>query len=410
MRSRAVLLTLLLTVSPAIAADPRVVAAQAPGIQYAYDELGRLVAVVDQQSNVAIYRYDAVGNLVSIERVDGATLPGPVAITALVPDKGKAGTLVSILGKGFGAGAGQNVVAFSGVHASVAQASANRLIVAVPAGASTGPVTVTTPSGSAVSPEPFRIVGALAIVPATATLGAGGTQQFTARDGDAEATAVRWAVDGVVGGNAELGTVSPEGRYVAPRTVPAPRTASVTATSSEDASVTATALVALRVPIPVSLGAAGVGVHADPGPRALVAPGVGVQRAPDGSGLTIPAPAVGLVPAIRELSAGAGPVAVAVEPLVTSISPAAAVRGATNVVVTLTGSGLAGFTNLEFLLNNVVDAAITVVNPGAAADGTRFTAQIGIGTGAAVGPRVARLRGPAGTTTLISVFGIFTVQ
>jgi len=42
-------------------------------IQYFYDDLGRLVTVVDQNGNVASYAYDAVGNLLSITR---STLPG----------------------------------------------------------------------------------------------------------------------------------------------------------------------------------------------------------------------------------------------------------------------------------------------------------------------------------------------
>jgi YD repeat-containing protein len=409
MPRRSALMTVAIVLS--LVAAPRVIPAQAPGIQYAYDELGRLVAVVDQQSNVALYRYDAVGNLLAIERIDGAALPGPVAIAALVPEKGKAGTVVSILGKGFGAGADQNVVAFNGVGAPVTQASATRLVTTVPAAATTGPVTVTTPSGSAVSPKPFRVIGALVIEPASATLGVAGIQPFVARIGGAETTAVRWAVDGVVGGNAELGTISPQGRYVAPSAIAAPRTASVTATSNDDASVTATAAVTLRVPIAVSLSVAGVGVQADPGPRTLVASGVGVQRAPDGTGLTLVAPAVGLTPPIGAVAVGAAPVTAALAPLVTSISPAGVARGSANVLVALTGTGLDGFTNLEFLLNNLVDAAITVANPSAAADGTRFTAQISIGAGAAPGPRVARLRGPAGTTTSIGALGnVFTVQ
>ncbi len=36
--------------------------------QYFYDELGRLVGVIDGSGNVAVYNYDAVGNLLSIER------------------------------------------------------------------------------------------------------------------------------------------------------------------------------------------------------------------------------------------------------------------------------------------------------------------------------------------------------
>jgi len=36
--------------------------------QYAYDDLGRLTTVVDEAGNTAIYNYDAVGNLLSIQR------------------------------------------------------------------------------------------------------------------------------------------------------------------------------------------------------------------------------------------------------------------------------------------------------------------------------------------------------
>lgn len=36
--------------------------------QYAYDDLGRLTTVVDEAGNTAIYNYDAVGNLLGIDR------------------------------------------------------------------------------------------------------------------------------------------------------------------------------------------------------------------------------------------------------------------------------------------------------------------------------------------------------
>ena len=39
--------------------------------QYIYDDLGRLSQVMDGQGNVATYRYDAVGNLLSIARNTG---------------------------------------------------------------------------------------------------------------------------------------------------------------------------------------------------------------------------------------------------------------------------------------------------------------------------------------------------
>src|SRR5688572_21580989 len=143
-RLRQVVFTLGLCVTGLVGAA----SAQQPAVQYAYDELGQLVAVVDPDGNAAIYVYDAVGNILSIERVDAASLPGRVAITAVVPGKGQHGTLVSILGKGFGTGPGQNAVSFNGVAATVAHASVTRLITTVPPGATTGHVTVATPSGS----------------------------------------------------------------------------------------------------------------------------------------------------------------------------------------------------------------------------------------------------------------------
>jgi len=290
-------------------------AAQSAAIQYAYDELGRLVAVVDQAGNAAIYVYDAVGNLLSIQRVDAAALPAPVAITAVVPERGKTGTVVSILGKGFGVATGQNAVAFNGVGAPVTQASGNRLITRVPPGATTGPVTVTAPLGSAVSPRPFLVIGALTVTPAAASLGAGGAQPFVATDGGADTTNVVWAVDGLVGGDAQAGTISGQGLYVAPMAVASERTVHVTATSKDDTSVVATAVVTLRPPIPLFLAAVSVGLHVtDPGPRAFVAPGVGVQRAPEGNGLTIVAVPIGVSPVTSQAFSGAAHVSVSRQP------------------------------------------------------------------------------------------------
>ena len=42
--------------------------AQSQPIRYIYDELGRLVAVIDSTGAAAVYHYDAVGNLLSITR------------------------------------------------------------------------------------------------------------------------------------------------------------------------------------------------------------------------------------------------------------------------------------------------------------------------------------------------------
>jgi YD repeat-containing protein len=409
MPRRTVVATFLLFAAALVSHATRA-AAQSPAIQYAYDELGRLVAVVDQQGNAAIYVYDAVGNVLSIQRVDAATLPG-VAITAVVPEKGKSGTVVSILGKGFG-GAGQNAVAFNGAAASVTQSSSNRIITAVPAAATTGPITVTTPLGSAISPRPFRIVGSLAVTPATARLGPGAVQQFLARDGGAETTNVLWSVDSLIGGDPAVGTIAAQGLYVAPATITSSRTVTVTATSRDDVAVEASAVVTLDPPVLRFLAAASLGIQVtDPGLRALAAPGVAVQPAPDAGALTIVAAAIGVAPPAREAFAGAAPLSVSLEPVITSISPATAARGSTNLALTVAGSGLAGITSIEFLRNDVVDTAVTVTNVTASPDGKQLTAQISIAATTPVGQRVVRGRGPTGVTTSAGTGGnVFTVQ
>src|SRR2546428_6063157 len=128
--------------------------AQTP-VQYVYDVLGRLVAVVDQDGNAASYAYDAVGNLLAVERVNAADLPGPIGITLVSPNKGQVGATVRIFGKGFSATASQNAVAFNGTAATVTASTSNSLTTVVPAGATTGTITVTAPLGTATSPAPF---------------------------------------------------------------------------------------------------------------------------------------------------------------------------------------------------------------------------------------------------------------
>jgi len=89
-------------------------AAQGQEIRYVYDELGRLIAVMDEQGRTAIYEYDEVGNILAIRRVDAT---GPVAITFFNPNEGPIGTRVEIFGIGFSATPTQNTIAFNGVPA-----------------------------------------------------------------------------------------------------------------------------------------------------------------------------------------------------------------------------------------------------------------------------------------------------
>lgn len=69
--------------------------------QYFYDELGRLVGVVDGQGNAAVYSYDAVGNLLSIQRFTAGAIG--IGIFVVAPNSARVGTNVTIKGFGFSA-------------------------------------------------------------------------------------------------------------------------------------------------------------------------------------------------------------------------------------------------------------------------------------------------------------------
>src|SRR5436190_22577514 len=66
---------------------------------------------------------------------------GP-AITAISPDSGVPGSIVTIVGSGFGASAGSSSVTFNGAIATPKKWSDTSITVVIPAGAISGPVLV----------------------------------------------------------------------------------------------------------------------------------------------------------------------------------------------------------------------------------------------------------------------------
>jgi hypothetical protein len=144
-----------------------------PDITHIYDDLVRVKAVKDS-ADTAIYAYDAVGNLLSIERQSSSV----VSIIEFTPKSAPVGTSVTLHGTGFSETPGENALTFNGIPATVISAAATRIVTTVPSGAASGSITVATPTGSATSTTPFTVTAAPevpAIAAFSPTIGVPGT-------------------------------------------------------------------------------------------------------------------------------------------------------------------------------------------------------------------------------------------
>jgi len=83
------------------------------------------------------------------------------------------------------------------------------------------------------------------VAPSTATVSLSSTQQFNATVLNSTATTVSWSVNGIPGGNAASGSISPSGLYTAPSILPSPTGVTVEAASNSTPSAFGTAKVTL---------------------------------------------------------------------------------------------------------------------------------------------------------------------
>jgi len=415
------------------------VLAQQPVIHYVYDDLGRLVGVVDPDGNAATYTYDAVGNILAIGRHNVADFPGPVAITLVSPTKGVVGTPISIFGRGFSPDVAQNSVSFGGGLAPVTGATPNSLATTVPPDALTGPITVTTPLGTATSPEPFHVLGVVTISPTSTVLFPTQTQQFTATVSGTTTPMVKWMVNGIEGGDATVGTIASGGLYTAPTTVPSPQVLTVTAVNKDDPTFSSSASVVIAVPPdkilahPVSIGFAapttiavnnltaqpvsvGIAPPSSITVNNLTAQPVSVSVATPPSttvnAFTAPAVSVGFAASTTQTAfLTASPVGVTLQPVITSVTPSSGARGVAGLSVLLAGAGITGATSVSFQLNGSNDANLSLTDLAVSPDGTQATFTLAIASGAVPGPRVVRITTPGGTSTASGTgSNLFTVQ
>src|ERR1700678_2563835 len=105
-------------------------------------------------------------------------------------------------------------------------------------------------SDSQSTPPPGEVTS-VSVSPATANMPVGTTQSFaaTVQGTGAFNPAVTWSVDGIVGGNSKYGTITADGLYKAPSTVPIPSGVPITATSVEDLTKFGNSTATILVPV-----------------------------------------------------------------------------------------------------------------------------------------------------------------
>jgi RHS repeat-associated protein len=142
--------------------------------RFVYDADGRLKAAIDPEGDTATYNWDTGGNLLSIGRASS----GKLSILRLSPARARVGETIEIQGTGFAETPASNTVKFNGTAATAEAATPWSLSVKVPAGATSGTVTVQTPGeGPVVSEEAFTVAGSVepaisALEPSVASGGA----------------------------------------------------------------------------------------------------------------------------------------------------------------------------------------------------------------------------------------------
>jgi len=126
----------------------------AQAASYVYDDNGRLRAVTSSTGASSVYNYDALGNITSINSVPS----GQLGVFSFTPNHGPVGSGVKIIGQGFAVGSAPTVK-FNGVTVSpqANATSTTQLLETVPAGATTGTISVKFGTTTVVSNDVFTV-------------------------------------------------------------------------------------------------------------------------------------------------------------------------------------------------------------------------------------------------------------
>jgi uncharacterized repeat protein (TIGR03803 family)/YD repeat-containing protein len=121
-------------------------------VQYAYDKDGRLTQATRDDGIVDTYQYDVANNLIKNTGVADNTA-APFSLTDYTPKSAIVGAAITITGTGFS----NPIVSFNGTPATVSSSTDSSLTVAVPTGATSGPLTVTV-GGETLTAGAFNVL------------------------------------------------------------------------------------------------------------------------------------------------------------------------------------------------------------------------------------------------------------
>lgn len=186
-----------------------------------------------------------------------ATLNNPVPqLTSVAPLSVPQGVFsITLTGLHFAQGAVvyMGTTALATTYVSSTQLMAAGTATSAQAGAQTLTVQNPPPGTSVSAGLNFIVQGGVAVTvtPNPAMVRLSDQQLFTAKVTGAVNPNVTWTVNGMAGGDSTVGTIGPDGTYTAPLTLPTPNTVTVTGTSIEDPTRSASSTVTLENPIPV---------------------------------------------------------------------------------------------------------------------------------------------------------------
>ena len=94
---------------------------------------------------------------------------------------------------------------------------------------------------------------AVSVLPASIQVPQGGTQQFTAKVTGTTVTGVTWSISGTGCSGSSCGSITSNGLYTAPDTIPTPAQVKITATSIADGTTASSATATIIVPVVVTI-------------------------------------------------------------------------------------------------------------------------------------------------------------